>query len=72
MVHLQKTLFGLLRLALVLCAATLSRTAPAETPQAKQAPESQATTIGATGGPQGSSSGQKDDSGDDDDDDDDG
>ena len=72
MVQLQKTLFALLRIALVLCAATVSRPAPAEAAQAKQAPESQATNIGATDGPQGSSSGQKDDSGDDDDDDDDG
>jgi hypothetical protein len=72
MVQLQKTLFALLRIALVLFAATLSRSAPAETVQAKQAPESQATNIGATEAPQGPSPGQKDDSGDDDDDDDDG
>jgi hypothetical protein len=72
MVRLQTTLFALLRIALVLFAATLSRTALAETVQAKPASGSQTTNVGATDAPQGTSSGQKDDSSDDDDDDDDG
>ncbi|HME69682.1 MAG TPA: hypothetical protein VKM54_07415 [Myxococcota bacterium] len=72
MVRLQESLFALLRIVLVLFAATLSQTGSAETVHAKPAAGSPGTSLAAADTAQGSSSGEKDDSSDDDDDDDDG
>ena len=72
MVRLEKFLLALLRIVLVLFAATLSRTASADTVQAKPATGSSDTGLNAAETAQGSPSGEKDDGADDDDDDDDG
>jgi hypothetical protein len=73
MVRLERSLFALLRIVLVLFAATLSQPASAETGHAKPLSGPQDTTVTTTDTTQGpSSSGGKDDGSDDDDDDDDG
>lgn len=73
MVRLQKSLLALLRIVLVLFAATLARTVSAETDDVKPAAGSPGTSVAAADTTQGSSSSDgKDDSSDDDDDDDDG
>lgn len=69
MVRFQKSLLALLRIVLVLCAAVLSRSAPAA--DAAPAAGAQGTGVGAADTTQGAPSGGKDDSSDDDDDDDD-
>jgi len=71
MARIHRSLFALVRLVLVLFAATLSQKAFAEAVHDEPAGQ-QGTSLAAADTSQGSTSSGKDDSGDDDDDDDDG
>ena len=72
MARIHRSLFALVRLVLVLFAATLSQRAFAEAVQEKPVAGHEGTSLAAADTSQGSTSSGKDDSGDDDGDDDDG